>query len=123
MVILDTNILIEIVHRNGEVISRCDALGTRNLTITTITRNEFLLGSRDKESFVNDVSFVNKFGLLALSEPIDTIFSQLCETYALSHRPSVPDMLIAAAALSHNCELYTLNIKDFRFIKGLKLIL
>ncbi|MBK7896587.1 MAG: PIN domain-containing protein [Anaerolineaceae bacterium] len=43
------------------------------------------------------------------------------ETYSLSHKLSIPDALIAATALVHNLELFTLNIKDFRFIPGLTL--
>lgn len=39
----------------------------------------------------------------------------LCDTNIL------PDALIAATALVHNLELYTLNAKDFRFISNLQL--
>ncbi len=122
MVILDTNILIEIIRKNGEIILMCDNLGTANLAITSVTRNKFLLGSRDKESFAGNLKFVNKFQLLKMSEPIDKIFSRLCEIYALSHRPGIPDMIIAATALHHACELYTLNTKDFRFVHELRLV-
>ena len=80
MVILDTDILIEIIRKNGEVIRVCDNLGTGNLAITSITRNEFLLGSRDKESFARNLKFVTKFRLLPLNEAIDKIFLGLCET-------------------------------------------
>lgn len=43
------------------------------------------------------------------------------ETYSLSHNLNLPDALIAATALSHDVQLYTLNLKDFRFIPGLNL--
>ncbi|XOF34926.1 MAG: hypothetical protein ACL93V_06450 [Candidatus Electrothrix sp. YB6] len=43
------------------------------------------------------------------------------ETYSLSHKLSLPDALIAATVLSHDLALYTLNVKDFRFISDLKL--
>lgn len=43
------------------------------------------------------------------------------ETYALSHKLSLPDAFIAATALAHNMEIYTLNLKDFRYIQGLTL--
>jgi predicted nucleic acid-binding protein len=43
------------------------------------------------------------------------------ESYSLSHNLSLPDALIAATALVHNLELYTLNTKDFQFISNLKL--
>lgn len=36
-------------------------------------------------------------------------------------RPKLPDCLIAATCLVFNLELYTLNLKDFDYIKGLKL--
>jgi tRNA(fMet)-specific endonuclease VapC len=41
--------------------------------------------------------------------------------YSLSHKVSVPDMLIAATAISHDVMLYTLNTKDFKFIPDLNL--
>lgn len=45
------------------------------------------------------------------------------ETYSLSHKLSIPDAIIAATALVYDLELYTLNLKDFRFIPGLTLYL
>ncbi len=48
-------------------------------------------------------------------------FLQLMEGYSLSHNLSIPDALIAATALEHMLELYTLNTKDFQFIPGLML--
>ena len=41
--------------------------------------------------------------------------------YSLSHKLTIPDALIAATALTHNISLYTLNLKDFRFIQGLNI--
>ena len=43
------------------------------------------------------------------------------EAYSLSHKLSLPDALIAATAIESNSELYTLNLKDFRFIPQLNL--
>lgn len=42
--------------------------------------------------------------------------------YALSHKPSVPDLLIAATALEFGTALWTLNTKDFQFIEGVELV-
>jgi hypothetical protein len=41
--------------------------------------------------------------------------------YSLSHKLTIPDAMIAATALTHNISLYTLNLKDFRFIQGLQI--
>jgi len=43
------------------------------------------------------------------------------KTYCLSHKLEFADALIAATAILHNVELYTLNRKDFVFIPNLKL--
>jgi len=49
------------------------------------------------------------------------IFIGLMEAYALSHKLTLPDALIAATAIAYKLDLYTLNIKDFRFISELRL--
>jgi len=58
---------------------------------------------------------------IVLDMDISNRFLNLLEEYALSHKLSVPDALIAATALSRDFPLYTLNLKDFQFIPGLKL--
>ena len=122
LIILDTNILIEVIRRNLTVIQICDKAGTENLAITSVCRSEFLLGSRDKENFEANKKFIDKFRLLRINEVVDEIFTELFEKYSLSHRPAIPDMLIAAAAIHNEASLYTLNTRDFRFIPQLKLL-
>jgi len=39
--------------------------------------------------------------------------------YTKSHGLAVPDALIAATAIVNNVKLYTLNVKDFKFIDEL----
>jgi len=43
------------------------------------------------------------------------------ESYSQSHKLGIPDALIAATAMVHKVELYSLNAKDFQFISDLKL--
>jgi len=38
-----------------------------------------------------------------------------------SHGLQIPDALIAATAICHDMELLTYNVKDFKFIQGIKL--
>jgi tRNA(fMet)-specific endonuclease VapC len=59
--------------------------------------------------------------ILPIDVMISTQFIALMENYSLSHKLSIPDALIAATSLVHQIDLYTLNVKDFRFIKGLNL--
>jgi predicted nucleic acid-binding protein len=122
MIILDTNILIEITKRNSEVLVRCDELGYRNLVTCAVTQAEFLRGTRDKSDFAKAKQIIQSFGFLEYNQEIDVIFLSLFEKYALSHRPAIPDMLIAAIALHHKASLLTLNTRDFQFIESLTLV-
>jgi predicted nucleic acid-binding protein len=49
------------------------------------------------------------------------IFLDIMGKYVLSHKLALPDGFIAASAMANNFELYTLNLKDYKFIDGLKL--
>jgi predicted nucleic acid-binding protein len=41
--------------------------------------------------------------------------------YSKSHGLAIPDAIIAATSLVCNINLFTLNVKDFTFIKGITL--
>ena len=58
---------------------------------------------------------------IPVTRDISLRFLELMETYALSHRPGIPDMLIAATAIDHDLSLFTLNVKDFRYIPELEI--
>ena len=45
----------------------------------------------------------------------------LVARYRLSHKMDIEDALIAATAIYYDVQLFTLNIKDFTFIPGIKL--
>jgi tRNA(fMet)-specific endonuclease VapC len=64
---------------------------------------------------------LNKVTVLHIETSISTLAVELVGKYALSHKMALPDALIASTAIIHNIELYTLNIKDFRFLDGVKL--
>jgi tRNA(fMet)-specific endonuclease VapC len=49
------------------------------------------------------------------------LFLELLSKYALSHKLAIPDGFIAATAITNDVELFTLNVKDYRFIDDLKL--
>lgn len=120
-VICDTNIIIELLKDNKEVKDTCLNIGANKLCISPITVGEIYFGALNKKELLRIDKFLNKFAILPLNQDISHIFIGLMKTYCLSHKPFIGDMLIAATALHHEVEIYTLNIKDFKFIPGLKL--
>ncbi len=121
MILCDTNILIEFYRGNSDIVEELQKIGLPNLAISTVTAGEMYFGARDKR----ELGQIKKNLLLLTQIPLDADIAErflaLLEEYALSHRLSVPDALIAATALSQNIPLYTLNFKDFQFIPDLKI--
>ncbi len=121
MILCDTNILVEFYKNNSNVIHELHDIGLDQLAISTITQAELYYGAINK----SELSKIKKHLKLLNLFPIDTMISnqfiELMEIYSLSHKLSIPDALIASTAIVNTMSLYTLNVKDFRFIKGLKL--
>ena len=86
-----------------------------------ITKAELFYGARDKQELAKIERHVALCHCYGLNEVVSALFIELMRRYSLSHKVSIPDMLIAATAISHDLELYTLNTKDFIFIPELNL--
>ena len=121
MVLCDTNILIEFYKNRTPVTQELQHLGQNQLAISIVTQAELYYGALDKAELQKIKQHLTLLHRLPIDLPISNTFLQLMETYSLSHKLSLPDALIAATALAHDIELYTLNEKDFNFISNLKL--
>lgn len=121
MILCDTNILIEFYKNNDEVIHALREIGLSDLAVSTITVGELYFGARDRRELLKMKKHLANLRQIPIDEETSILTLSLLETYALSHRLNLPDALIAATALRHNLNLYTLNIKDFRYIEGLSL--
>ena len=121
MILLDTNVLIEILKGKQETIEKIQSFaGT--LAISSITVMELYYGALNKAELNKLEKFVSMFNIIQLNESISTQATKLVKTYAKSHNLDIPDSLIASSALVNNCKLFTYNLKDFKYIKNLKLI-
>ena len=121
MILCDTNILIEFYNGNASVKDALQDIGAPNITVSVVTVGELLYGAQDKRELRKMQKHLALIRQIPIDADISKRFLTLLEEYSLSHRLSLPDALIAATALSHGIFLYTLNIKDFRFIPNLQL--
>lgn len=121
MILCDTNIMIEFYKGNSAVIDEMHEIGVPDLAVSVVSIGELYYGARDKSELAKMRKHLSLMKQIPLDPDISDHFLTLLEEYSLSHRLSVPDALIAATALSQNHLLYTLNVKDFRFITDLKL--
>jgi predicted nucleic acid-binding protein len=121
MILLDTNILIEILKGNPKTTQQLELLGGP-LAISSITAMELIYGARNRAEVRQLEKFMLLFQSLHLSSPISTRALKLITSYAKSHTLDIPDALIAATSLEHQVRLFTYNQKDFRFIPDLELV-
>jgi tRNA(fMet)-specific endonuclease VapC len=121
MILCDTNILIEFYKNNPKIVNELRQIGAKRLAISIITQAELYYGAINKAELLKIQKHLNLLHNFPINNQVSTQFIQLMERYSLSHKLTIPDALIAATALVNNLNLYTLNIKDFRFIEGINL--
>lgn len=121
MILCDTNILIDFYKGDPTATAFFRDTGINNVAVSMVTVGELYFGARDKrelQAFKKHLALLTQY---PVTEKVSEIFIELLENYALSHRLSLPDAMIAATAIANNLPLYTLNLKDFRYIPELTL--
>jgi predicted nucleic acid-binding protein len=117
-IVLDTNILIEVLKGNQTIVKRLEQYKFKYY-ISSITVMELYYGALNKAELFELKKFIKLFEVIELNEDISSISTELIFEYAKSHNLTIPDSLIASTAISENIKLYTLNLKDFKYIDGL----
>lgn len=121
MILCDTNVLIEFYKGNPTIVRELRQIGVAQLAISAIAQAELYYGALNKAELLKIQKHLNLLHNLPIDPQISDRFIELMVQYSLSHKLAIPDALIAATALVNDLELFTLNIKDFRFIENLKL--
>lgn len=121
MILCDTDIIIELYRNNKQIISELKKIGEENITISVITAGELFFGALNKSELKQIEKDIKSLDLKLIDEEISKVFYSLLLEYSLSHKIGIPDAFIASTAIVNNLELFTLNVKHFKFIKGLKL--
>jgi predicted nucleic acid-binding protein len=121
--IVDTDILVDAgrgIQEAVEYLVRRSEGST--LLISAVSQMELLVGCRNKREQRKLERFLHRFETVKLNDAITDMAIRLLGRYRLSHGLLIPDALIAATALCRRAQLATINEKDYRFIKGLRLV-
>ena len=123
LVVIDTDILIDVSHKNDKSISYLENLEANyQIAVSLITQMELMVGCRNKQESVVLDRFLKRFQVVKLNGSISNIAVNLLRQYRLSHGLLIPDALIASTALYLNRGFATKNQRDYRFIENLKLL-
>jgi predicted nucleic acid-binding protein len=123
MILCDTNIFIEVYRDNPHITSIIESLDKTKIAVSDIICAELFFGAINKHELHCICKDLEELVVLPIMPEISTMAVELVKKYCLSHKLHIVDALIAATAIYHDVELYTLNVKDFIFIPGLKLYL
>ena len=121
MILLDTNILIEILKNNSHTIEQLESFETE-YALSSISAMELFYGAFNKDEVKKLEKFVSLFHIFHVDETISKRAMLLVKNFAKSHSLDIPDSLIAATALEKHLPLFTYNKKDFRFIDRVQLL-
>lgn len=126
LIICDTDVLIDYWHSTSdrhEVAKQRieDEIKLDNIVISAITKMELFMGAANKTELNKISKQLQRFHIALINDEITKLAMALFEQYRLSHGMSIPDCFIASTVLVTDLELFTFNIKDYRFIKELNL--
>ena len=122
LVLCDTNILIAALRGDFKTIEiLTQKITQQNIVISTITYMELCRGSLNKTHLNKLTKELKGYNILHIDESISIKAMELIKDYHLSHNLQIPDAIIAAASLEYKLPIFTFNLKDFKYIKGIKL--
>jgi len=122
IVFIDTNIVIEYLKKrdNEDIISFIDSFDT--VYINDVVIMELYQGARDKKELNYIKKKIMRFEVLRMNQEIISLAREILDRYTLSHNTKIMDALIASTVIMYNIDLYTLNKKDFIYLKQVNLI-
>jgi len=121
MILCDTDVIIEILKGNEKIIKTIESIGLENIAISSITVMELYFGALNKNELDKIKKHLKALNIVHFDNDVSELAVSMIESYSKSHGLQIPDAIIAATALLSELKLLTLNLKDFRYIDGLKL--
>lgn len=121
--LVDTDILIDAakdITQAVECLRELESVG--DVLISSVTEMELVVGCRNKAELRDLEKFLTRFTMVALSDAISDMATNLLKQYRLSHGLLIPDGLIAATTIISDYSLISKNQRDYRFIESLNLL-
>jgi len=120
MILCDTKVIIEILKGDEKTIKIMESIGLENIAISSVTVMELYFGAFNKRELNKIKKHLKALNIVHFDNDVSELAVNMIESYSKSHGLQIPDAIIAATALSLEIKLFTLNLKDFRYIDGLK---
>ncbi|MCK4761443.1 MAG: type II toxin-antitoxin system VapC family toxin [Candidatus Aminicenantes bacterium] len=121
--LFDTDVLIFVQRGNTKAAGLIEKTKERKISI--LTYMELLQGAKDKKQHKYTIDFLKTFDfeILPFTENIGHRAAVYVEEYSLSHNVRSGDAIVAATAVENGLSLSTANVKHFKHIKELDLMI
>ena len=124
IVFCDTDVIIDYWNKNNQRHASTrdtleNSIGVSNIILSAITIMELINGAGNKNELDKINRDIHQFQIALIDNDITELAIELLQIYRLSHGLALPDAIIAATSIISQSELFTYNVKDYKFIKGL----
>jgi len=102
-------------------IHKLKEIGPENIALSVITLMELIAGVDNNNQLKQLNKKIRHYTIIDFSDKVSAVSLGIFEKYNLSHNLQIPDAIIAGTAIVNDLPLFTYNLKDFRYIPGLKL--
>lgn len=122
MILVDTDVMVDIIRRHSPALDWLDALGTEVIGIPGLVAMELLQGCRDRDEQERLEHFLRPYQRYW---PEQTDCARAFDDFAayhLSHGLGILDALIAETALGLGIELASFNAKHYGVLAALQVI-
>jgi predicted nucleic acid-binding protein len=116
--LMDTNVFSEVFKGNKPVEQY---VLTLNAGVDSTVYIECLQGQKSNHEKHKIKKYLANFPILHFSQAVSKRAIELIDRYSNTHGLTLADAQIAAVCLEYDLTLITYNLRDFRFIVGLKI--
>lgn len=121
VILIDTDVMVEFLRGSSKTAAELAEIGANKIAISAVTRMELLVGAANAREVKQIEKSLAAILQVSISESISAKAIELIKKYAKSHGLKIPDGIIAATAMDQSLDLFTYNVRDFKFIEGLTL--
>ncbi len=122
MILLDTDIMVDILRDYPPAVQWMQSLGDEAIALPGFVVMELIQGCQTKIELTNIRKRLTSFQIYWPEEDACNKAVELFAQYHLSHQLGIIDVLIGQLAVSTKLSLYTFNKKHYAPIPGLKTV-
>lgn len=113
--------MIDYLKGNKNISSQINKIGFDNICVNDVIIMELFIGALNKSDLKFIKNKIKNIAILEINQEIISLTKDIIEHFSLSHGCKINDALIASTSIIYDLELYTANIKDFKYIPGVKI--